>query len=308
MLSLAAFVLVASAAGSVPDYPAPLGEALAKATSGRACSDADRAKVVLSPEMAYWLGRAATERMLEHYAQPNRVPVIFEPDTVAATYLAQIGFTLVEATSSAEHPSTAESPLRGFHFMLVRDPVPNAWSFPGGFVVLTDGLLMRASSEEQVAGLLAHELAHLRDGHVSNLWREALCRQRGKKEKGAEVQADLLIGLALKAVADTGLGPTLEAEADAEATRNLELAGYSAMGLADYLSHTEHDSLNAGVAKRHPPSGDRTKAIADQLEAEKLTAAAHSPHEHDRDVRFMQVMVESGLRPDWKPVLDFYRR
>ena len=46
-------------------------------------------------------------------------------------------------------------------------PVPNAFALPGGRVYLSDGLLAKAENADEVAGVLAHELGHLR--HRDNL-------------------------------------------------------------------------------------------------------------------------------------------
>jgi predicted Zn-dependent protease len=275
--------------------------------SGKGCSEAERAKVALSPESAYWLGRAAVDQVLARYAPPGKVPLIFEPDTVAAVYLNQIGFAVVEAATSLGIPGPATAPLRGYHFFLVRDPVPTAWSFPGGFVVVTDGLLMRASSEEQVAGLLAHEVAHLQRGHVESLWRDALCRGRAAK-KDAAALTDLLVPLALKAVAEGGLESAEETEADADSARILARAGYAPLGLADYLQRLGGEPGAAGLAKQHPAPGPRAQAIAALVKEENLGASGRSAHEGERTARFLKAMVEGGLRPDWKPLLDYYRR
>jgi Zn-dependent protease with chaperone function len=47
-----------------------------------------------------------------------------------------------------------------------RRPIPNAFALPGGKVYLFDGLLAKAENPDEIAGVLAHELGHLkhRDG------------------------------------------------------------------------------------------------------------------------------------------------
>jgi len=54
----------------------------------------------------------------------------------------------------------------GFKFYLLKHPLPNAFALPGGHVVVTTGLLGLADRPEEVAGVVAHELAHVTKRHV----------------------------------------------------------------------------------------------------------------------------------------------
>lgn len=52
-----------------------------------------------------------------------------------------------------------------YEFYIVRDPVLNAFALPGGKVVLHTGLILAAESPEEIAGVLAHEIAHVTRQH-----------------------------------------------------------------------------------------------------------------------------------------------
>lgn len=52
-----------------------------------------------------------------------------------------------------------------FRFHIIEDPVLNAFAVPGGHVVIHTGLLLAADSHEEVAGVLAHEIAHVTQRH-----------------------------------------------------------------------------------------------------------------------------------------------
>lgn len=52
-----------------------------------------------------------------------------------------------------------------YEFYIVRDPVLNAFAMPGGKVVLHSGLILAAETPEEIAGVLAHEIAHVTEQH-----------------------------------------------------------------------------------------------------------------------------------------------
>jgi predicted Zn-dependent protease len=53
-----------------------------------------------------------------------------------------------------------------YHFAVVRDPRINAFAVPGGYVYIHIGLLAAASTDDEVAGVLAHEIAHVNAHHL----------------------------------------------------------------------------------------------------------------------------------------------
>ena len=55
----------------------------------------------------------------------------------------------------------------GFKFYLMDTPLPNAFALPGGHVVVTTSLLALAERPEEIAGVVAHELAHVTKKHGS---------------------------------------------------------------------------------------------------------------------------------------------
>ncbi|MFG0316486.1 MAG: M48 family metallopeptidase [Planctomycetota bacterium JB042] len=86
------------------------------------------------------------------------------PDGPAAAAVDAIAARLL--AHAPAHPYT-------FEFVLVRDETVNAFAAPGGFVVVHTGLLAHAASAEEVAGVVAHEMAHVLERHsVRQLVRE----------------------------------------------------------------------------------------------------------------------------------------
>ncbi len=72
---------------------------------------------------------------------------------------------------------TAALPNRDYNyqFFLVEDPTPNAFTIPGGSIYVHTGLLKFAAGDDEVAGVIAHEIGHAYDHHPA----KGLSRQFG---------------------------------------------------------------------------------------------------------------------------------
>src|SRR5512134_1848980 len=56
-----------------------------------------------------------------------------------------------------------------FEFFLIRDPQINAFALPGGFIGVNTGLILAAQAESEVAGVMAHEIAHVTQRHIARM-------------------------------------------------------------------------------------------------------------------------------------------
>ena len=61
--------------------------------------------------------------------------------------------------------ASADASKYEFELHVINDPVVNAFALPGGRLALHRGLLLEASSGEEIAGVLAHEMAHVTEQH-----------------------------------------------------------------------------------------------------------------------------------------------
>lgn len=118
---------------------------------------------------------------------------------------------------------------------IINDPMVNAFALPGQHMVLMTGFLRNADSEEEIAGVLAHEL-----GHVVN--RDAM--RMTLQSQGYNIMLSLITGggssysgMAQVATLANILSYSREKEtaADAFAAKILPKAGYSRRGLATFL-------------------------------------------------------------------------
>jgi beta-barrel assembly-enhancing protease len=99
-----------------------------------------------TPEQEYYLGRAVAAQVLSKY------PAYDAPEVNA--YLNKLGQTLALVS---DMPET----FNGYHFLALDSEEINAFGAPGGFILITRGMLRCASSEEEVAAILAHEIGHV---------------------------------------------------------------------------------------------------------------------------------------------------
>jgi predicted Zn-dependent protease len=161
--------------------------------------------------------------------------VIIEDPSIA-NYVDRIGQRIV-----AQLPT----PPFEFHFYVLEEEVYNAFAGPGGHIFVNSGLLAAMESEEELAGILAHEIAHVLCRHISKQMDQA-------KKIGLATLAGILAGVFLGGTADgtsaiatssiaTGQSLALkysrehEAEADQVGMKYLVKAGYGGEGLLRIL-------------------------------------------------------------------------
>ena len=79
-------------------------------------------------------------------------------DPELTEYINAIGHELVGHANNGDYE---------FQFFIVRDPSINAFALPGGFIGVHTGLIEATSSESELAGVLAHEIAHVTQRHIA---------------------------------------------------------------------------------------------------------------------------------------------
>ncbi|MFQ5900643.1 MAG: M48 family metalloprotease, partial [Thermodesulfobacteriota bacterium] len=88
--------------------------------------------------------------------QVARQEYTFVKDYEVVTLVNKIGGEIVEAIG--EDPTT-------YHFFVIKNNQINAFAIPGGYIFIFDGLLKKLDSIDALAGVLAHEIAHVRRNH-----------------------------------------------------------------------------------------------------------------------------------------------
>lgn len=180
------------------------------------------------------------------------------PNQKVQQYVNNVGRWLTVQTERPDLPWT---------FAVIDDNDINAFATPGGYIVITKGLLMRMKSEAELAGVLGHEISHVLKKHHL---------QAAKKAAGMSVAKDILstgmevtgtnAGMIKLASAGTelytrGLDKEDEFEADRMAIVIAARSGYDPFGLPAVLQTLQtinpQDSGLALMFKTHPTLSDR---------------------------------------------------
>jgi predicted Zn-dependent protease len=227
----------------------------------------------LSDDEEYYVGRAVAARITATYPLYRNARL--------TEYLNLIGQSLALHT---EKPAT----FGGYRFALLDSPEINAFACPGGIILITRGMLSSMKSEDELAAVLAHEIAHVihRDGIgaiQSSRWSEAVLviGSNAAKEFGPKDTAKLLslfegsIDDVVKTLVVNGYGREQEKNADAAALGYLAAAGYDPHGLVGYLTRLDQSGQGSkgGITATHPGTADRVENVRQALPPAVNTSA-----------------------------------
>ena len=191
----------------------------------------------------------------------------------------------------------AQSPRRDveYRFRVVDSAEPNAFALPGGHVYVTRGLLVIVNSEDELAGVIGHEIGHVAARHsVQQISRAApLAMVTGLGAAVTGVVSPRLgraVGGAGAAASELILAPysrDQEREADRVGQTLAAAAGWDPAGLPAFLRTLSHEEdLSRSGPRRpsfldsHPATPERVAATAEY--SHELVRAASSPTTPDR--------------------------
>ncbi|MCM3869718.1 MAG: M48 family metallopeptidase [Pyrinomonadaceae bacterium] len=196
-------------------------------------------------------------------------------DKFVNEYLSQVGNHLV---------AHSVAPAKQHQFIATYDLVANAMTVGGGRIYISRGMLNQVENEDELAGVLAHEIAHDAFGHAPKTVTRQLFWMTGvrKVKTAEEVESALAKLLAeyekkpLAAIGESLLGFARfdELEADRAAFYNTYKAGYNPHALATVLKRMERDMKEEmgeedGWAQfivllfgSHPPTPQRSMAFS----------------------------------------------
>ena len=159
-----------------------------------------------------------------------------------------------------------------WRFGVLDSPNVNAFAAPGGYVLITRGLLARLNNESELAGVLAHEITHVLKRHYVVAYLKA--KQMGGGVKLAQTAAEsqgaidqktaAQIGNVFRGVYAKGLSESDEYEADAGGVVYAARAGYDPYGLPRVLSmyaSSDNSTALSLLTSTHPDPNKRLERL-----------------------------------------------
>ena len=227
-----------------------------------------------TPEQDVQIGREAASEVRQQY------PVI--NDSQIRNYLERLGDRLVEAA-----PRELNNPAFEYSFTPVNLKDINAFALPGGPMFVNRGMIQAAATEGEVAGVMAHELAHvlLRHGTANATKQQGF--QIGAIAgaiAGAVIGGNL--GQIVSQGSQFGLGTWLmkysreyEKDADIVGAQIMARAGYDPRDLAHMFETIQKQGGGGGpeFLSDHPNPGNRTQYINAEAQQLRIAPASERP-------------------------------
>lgn len=164
-----------------------------------------------------------------------------------------------------------------YHFAVVQDKDVNAFSLPGGYVFIHEGLIKETGSDDELAGVMAHEIAHITARHAVKRYESSLGLQLAQLATvvARQPQAAQGIGIASQA-AQLAYARDDELEADRLGVKYMKAAGFDPAAMLTFLEklravHQSHSNyLPRGIVRpqyalTHPYVPERIRAVKEAL-------------------------------------------
>ena len=179
--------------------------------------------------------------------------------------------------------ANAGGPQFQYRFRVVNASDINAFALPGGFVYVNRGVLDAARNEGEVAGVLAHEIAHVSLRHGTHQASKAYMAQAGISILGGILGAKVGQGTAdiINAVGGFGLNALflkysrdIESQADVRGSQILAASGYAPQDMVSFFQTLEKvdPSKKTNWLSDHPAPPDRIARIQQEAKLLKVTS------------------------------------
>ncbi|KXK10202.1 MAG: Peptidase family M48 [Armatimonadetes bacterium OLB18] len=170
-----------------------------------------------------------------------------------------------------------------YEFKVLEGKEVNAFSLPGGYLYFYEGLMAYAESDDELAGVVAHEISHSSFRHLATLSKEqskfdtmsipmilAALILKGDAGMGVLVLRDL-VGLSSK----SGWSVKAELAADYGAFQYMRMSPYNPVGMLTFMERLAKDqraleAIDWGIYRTHPPSRDRADRLTKYLKEAKI--------------------------------------
>src|SRR5262245_46389591 len=225
-------------------------------------------------------------------------------DYTVQRYVQQLGQRIVTHLDHPEFP---------YQFSVVQEPHLNAFSVPGGYIYLHSGLLLQVSGEDELAGVIGHEIAHVQGHHAMRQQQDT----KWTSYAGLAAMALAIINPVLAAGASSAAALTqvgyqrqLEEEADYRGLQYMRQAGFDPYGMPRFLKKMwAEERLNATdippYFRSHPLSEDRLSYIERTLRTFQWNQTAPS---NDFALERVQAILRALQEPRTQVLADYQLR
>lgn len=209
-----------------------------------------------SPEQEAAIGQASAAKMFHAFGAYDNPPM--------TKYVNLVGNTV--AQSGARHDIQ-------YHFAILNSEIVNAFAMPGGYIFITRGALANLQNESELAGVLAHEVAHVDGRHLEKEVRAKKTTSWAVEEGTAKVpgaaELNALTNDLISRALTSRYSQDKESEADKKGVQFAANAGYDPSGLVTFLQRMQIASSSAADkralgmlgGKTHPPFDQRVAAL-----------------------------------------------
>lgn len=236
------------------------------------------ADTILSPQEARQVGASMLHQM-------RALDMVLD-DPLLHQYINDLGYRLVSHT---QFPKDMK-----FTFFIVRDDNINAFAAPGGYIAVNTGLIRATRNESELAGVLAHEIAHITQHHIQRSIEDAskmaplaalvmlgaVLASQGSSNSGDAAPAIIAGGMGAMAQRQINFTRKDESEADRIGIETLAKAGFNPEGMAGFFSRMERllrpgngGDQTPDLLRTHPVNSERiseAKARAHTIEQQQL--------------------------------------
>ena len=265
----------------------------------------DSSQAAMSPAQERKLGEAIVRQI--------RAAGGYLDDPEVNDYLNELGNRLVLSTHDVH---------QDFLFFAVPDPQINAFALPGGFVGVNTGLILLAQNESQLASVLAHEISHVTQHHVTrNLVNQQnvllttlaglavaiLAAKTGGSNSGQATQAAIAGTQALAVQQQINFTRENEYEADRVGFARLVAAGFDPNAMAAFFDRLQRASR---FVEGNSPSYLRDHPVTYERVAEAKARAQDLPYKQvpdSLDFHMVRALLRSYQGEPREQVANFDR-
>jgi beta-barrel assembly-enhancing protease len=189
----------------------------------------------------------------------KQVPLADDP--LIDNFINKLGYKLASYSDAPQDP---------FHFFVIKSGVINAFAGPGGYIGVYGGLIAATKSESELAGVMAHEIAHVTQDHLqrgsdrmSNLTIPAIAAMvAGVATGNPQIAIGSIAGVTAGAAQySINVTRSYEEEADSIGIEILAKAGFNPYGMADFFEKLQeksrYDSQPPPILMDHPVTQQR---------------------------------------------------